>query len=585
MLASRLVGKTKTLLIPLMDIENSSLNSGFEDCVNHYMKKIRAFSDNVIPQDEKLLIIFDGLDELSTCGDSTTQAVRTFVDDTVAYVRSANRNQLTIKVLFTGREIVTDVLKNRDDLSNTIHLLPYFNESDEDESDEDFSDPDGLLLEDKRDTWWRKYGKLTGKDYQGLPENLKAWDRRENLTLYPMLNYLLAIAYDDGSFGSKKDMSLSGLYSNILRCVFNRQYGKPESGDGKHPTVQYLSLEDYKRFLEEAALLMWQQSDLSENVKILHDKCTVDKKLSAIFDTIKNKNGEEMENLLIAFFFKHERKHFEFSHKSFLEYLVASKAYRFLMDNADTTVEVEDFATKWLSFFGPMRMTEHTIEFLSSFLNTNNNSCSSQLEKIQSSLAKLTEFAITSYFLVDKLAERLSYSEELTRVKNAGNALFDILCDVSHILKKHPTIGFKDKASFLRWHQSLVDRPFEGNSPNRSWLDLLGCNLECADLTFANLTFADLTLADLTGANLMGANLTRANLDRANLTFADLTGANLMGANLMGANLMGANLMGANITADQLQDLDTIIKKTTKLDKDLWDQLFRDDEWPWGEAY
>jgi uncharacterized protein YjbI with pentapeptide repeats len=631
MLASRLVGKTKTLLIPLMDIENSSLNSGFEDCVNHYIKKTRVFSDDVIPQDERLLIIFDGLDELSTCGDSTTQAVRTFVSNTATYVKSVNRDQLTIKVLFTGREIVTDVLKNRDDLFNTIHLLPYFNES-----AEDFSDPDGLLLEDKRDTWWRKYGELTDKDYQGLPENLKAWDEKENLTLYPMLNYLLAITCDDESFGSDKDMSLSGLYSDILRCVFNRQYGKPESGDGKHPTVQDLSLKDYEWFLEEAALLTWQQRSLSENIEILHDKCTADKKLSDIFDTIKNENGKGIENLLIAFFFKQERKHFEFSHKSFQEYLVASKAYTFLVDSADIMVAVEDFATKWLDFFGPMRMTEHMIEFLFSFLNTNNNSGSLQLVTIQSSLAKLTEFAITSYFPVDKLAERLPYPEELAMVKNAKNSLLDVLCNVSSILERHPPIYFGDKSDFLHLHQSLIDKPYESVGANRSWLDLSECylngvefagmclaetslivaslagaslidaNLSGADLTGANLSGANFQRADLIGANLSnanlsGANLTRAGLIGANLSRADLAGAglicaslyraNLAGANLAGADLVGANFQRAdfrhsNITVDQLQNLygSPIFDKTTKFDKDIWDQLFPDDEWPWDEA-
>jgi uncharacterized protein YjbI with pentapeptide repeats len=390
--------------------------------------------------------------------------------------------------------------------------------------------------------------------------------------------------------------------------VFNRQYGKPESGEGKHPTVQDLSLENYKRFLEEAALLTWQQPGLIKNIDSLQSKCKADAKLSAIFNTIKNEKGEGIGNLLIAFFFKHESGHYEFSHKSFQEYLVASKASRFLTQNVYSTVTIEDFATKWLNFFGPMRMTEHTTEFFSSFLNTNNNFGSSQLDKMQSSLAKLTEFAITNYFPIDKLAERLSYSEELAGVKNAGNSLLDILCNVSSILKKHPSIHFKDRSDFLRWHQSLADHPYgRNNRANRSWLDLSGCYLKGANLKRANLVGtrlngARLERANLVGANLLGANLKRANLKRANLERANLLGANLERANLVGANLKRANLVGANlggpdlrgadfrnsnITADQLQyrGFKPTFDKTTKLDADIWYHFFPDDEWPWGEAY
>jgi hypothetical protein len=393
--------------------------------------------------------------------------------------------------------------------------------------------------------------------------------------------------------------------------VFNRQYGKPESGEGKHPTVQDLSLENYKRFLEEAALLTWQQPDLIKNIDNLQDKCETDEKLSAIFSTIKNENGEGIGNLLIAFFFKHESRHYEFSHKSFQEYLIASKAYGFLMRDADATVTAEDFATKWLNFFGPMRMTEHTIEFLSSFLNINNNSGLSQLDKMQSSLAKLTEFANTNYFLVDKLAERLSYSEELTWVKNAGNSLFDILCNVSSILKKHPSIDFKDKLGFCRWHQSLVDYCYEDNRLNRSWLDLSACylkgtnfelsnlestnlgytnlgwaNLECTNLGWANLEFANLESTNFRSANLEGAILRFANLRRANLEGAFLWWADLQGATFSGADLRWTDFRYSNITVDQLQDgaSNPIFDKTTKLGADIWYHFFPDDEWPWGEA-
>ena len=63
--------------------------------------------------------------------------------------------------------------------------------------------------------------------------------------------------------------------------------------------------------------------------------------------------------------------------------------------------------------------------------------------------------------------------------------------------------------------------------------DLIGVQLESA-----NLAGADLAGADLDGANLSGVYLFRANLTGANLTRANLTGANLGG--VIGADFTGA---------------------------------------------
>lgn len=102
--------------------------------------------------------------------------------------------------------------------------------------------------------------------------------------------------------------------------------------------------------------------------------------------------------------------------------------------------------------------------------------------------------------------------------------------------------------------------------------DLMGLNLQKAELTgcifhqskLAKVNFqgADLSNADFGRASLNRANLRDANLGRAYLSYADLEGADLRGAdlsyaylnlaNLKGANLCGANLTNAKITEEQL---------------------------------
>jgi len=81
--------------------------------------------------------------------------------------------------------------------------------------------------------------------------------------------------------------------------------------------------------------------------------------------------------------------------------------------------------------------------------------------------------------------------------------------------------------------------------------DLVGANLQKANLMVANLQEAYLAEANLEKANLMVANLqeaylAEANLEKANLMVANLQEAYLAEANLEKANLSGANLQGTN---------------------------------------
>ena len=83
--------------------------------------------------------------------------------------------------------------------------------------------------------------------------------------------------------------------------------------------------------------------------------------------------------------------------------------------------------------------------------------------------------------------------------------------------------------------------------PGGECANLIGTNLEGANLERANLRGANLIGTNLEYANLRGANLRGANLEYANLRGANLRGANLKGANLRGADFKGANLEGANL--------------------------------------
>jgi uncharacterized protein YjbI with pentapeptide repeats len=82
-------------------------------------------------------------------------------------------------------------------------------------------------------------------------------------------------------------------------------------------------------------------------------------------------------------------------------------------------------------------------------------------------------------------------------------------------------------------------------SANLAHANLEHVTLVGANLSYANLEGANLWACDLTSAVLRGANLALADLGRAILIDADLSSANLSGANLQGTNLNRANTDGA----------------------------------------
>jgi uncharacterized protein YjbI with pentapeptide repeats len=86
-----------------------------------------------------------------------------------------------------------------------------------------------------------------------------------------------------------------------------------------------------------------------------------------------------------------------------------------------------------------------------------------------------------------------------------------------------------------------------------SFAELKRCFLYGASLQDANLQHSQLQGADLHRSKLQGASLIFAQLQEANLRRAQLQGARLAGAQLQGADLTGAQLGGASLMAAQLQ--------------------------------
>jgi uncharacterized protein YjbI with pentapeptide repeats len=83
--------------------------------------------------------------------------------------------------------------------------------------------------------------------------------------------------------------------------------------------------------------------------------------------------------------------------------------------------------------------------------------------------------------------------------------------------------------------------------------DLLGVELEDANLSFAYLSYADPRHADLSGTKLHRATLRHADLSSTKLQKADLAEADLSFSILQGADLGGADLDDALLDPDAIE--------------------------------
>ncbi|MEB3191676.1 MAG: ATP-binding protein, partial [Snowella sp.] len=107
MLAAELLERgDRVLLIPLHEIDPTQPQ---ENALDQYIKKFRITPPNPLNSEHsqnRLLLIFDGLDELAMQGKLATEVARDFLDKVKNDLRGWNQTGLTIQVLISGRELV-----------------------------------------------------------------------------------------------------------------------------------------------------------------------------------------------------------------------------------------------------------------------------------------------------------------------------------------------------------------------------------------------------------------------------------------------------------------------------------------------
>ena len=557
----------RVLFVPLHQFDPQ------DDLMKALTNYIQADLDRLLPpnpldkdySEERVVLIFDGLDELAMQGKVGAEIAKDFVREVQEKLNRHNQSKLRLQVILSGRDLVVQANSSalRDD-RQVLHVLPYF--VDLDRSRENYIDPESLLAVDQREQWWKTYGEVSGRGYGAMPEELQR-DNLVEITAQPLLNYLLALSYQRKTLVFSETTNLNEVYADLLNAVHARGWDAKR----QHKSIADISNAEFLRILEEVAMAAWHGNGRTTTIQDIQKHFDNNKSLKSLLTRFETGAEAGVTRLLTAFYFRQQggvqngEKTFEFTHKSFGEYLTAKaivrgveriqKQLEFHAEDCESGWDEREALKFWAELCGKTAIDDYLYGFIRDEIQLRDNLT---VQKWQQTFCRLIEVMLCHGMPMERLTPRLSYQVECYQARNAEEALLAVLSSCSRATQQLSTINWGGPNAFGRWIERLRGQQVDRVNPLAlqclSNLYLCGANLDGANLDGANLCGANLDGANLDGANLYGANLVGANLDGANLYGANLDGANLYGANLVGAYLVGAYLVGASLDEASLDE-------------------------------
>lgn len=564
----------KFYLIPLQFFKfPSGVAGGIKDWIGN-QKFLEGKED---PMDPSLLgtacktvFIFDGLDELSRTGNSGKAVAQEFMTRLGEFLSEVNarKEDWDFRAIVTGRDLVVQETSEGAyvEMGRKIELLPYqVDQNSDDWKNYDFSEGQKLLSTDLRSRWWKQFWKAKGERKTDIPEELSA-EGYESLTCQPLLSYLLARAYCRGQLDNTTRENINIVYERLIEDVRRREWGGEEGF--KHAKIE---AQDFKRLLEELAVAAWHGGDVrATTMAAFEQRCTA-KELQKLLKNLSGTGESHPSDLMVSFFSRkvgtdHEGEALiEFTHKSFGEYLVASRIVslvEYIDEASKSTFYPEDQALKdWLALVSREAMTEYIWEFLEREVKLKFHVRSEAAARLQSNLSALFSRCINEGFDLKLLDEKMSLGV-LKAEQNAQSSLLLTIAAFAKVSGKRSMIEWRGPdhpkmvlSKLMSWGSELILQGLYGlQFAFRS--DLTNMNFREADLEFSSLIGANLERSDLSKANLSGADLSNANLTRAFLIDAKLTGANLRYANLRDVVAHSVDFRYSEMYKAKLQGLD-----------------------------
>ncbi|MEQ9359700.1 pentapeptide repeat-containing protein [Coleofasciculus chthonoplastes] len=560
-------GEIPVLFIPLHLFK---LSDDLVKAVGEFVQIEGFLSHNPLDRENgesRLLIIFDGLDELSMQGKIAEQTAKEFVEEVrLEVARFNNHQKIRLQVLITGREVVVQANRSKfRQPRQLLYILPYFVQKKERDRQK-YIDDQNLLEEDQRQLWWQSYGQAKGKHYDGLPQELDKDDLVE-ITAQPLLNYLVALSCERDKLRFSKDTNLNEIHADLLDAVYERGYEKHG-----YRLTEGIEKYEFIAILEEIALACWHGYGRTTSVKEIENHCD-NSGLRQILDrfqaTLQEDSRASITRLLTAFYFRESgevrdrEKTFEFTHKSFGEYLTAKRiveGVRLIHEDLEERkrnfrkgCDEREALITWATLCGLSAMDEYLFQFVCDEMRLQDLS---EVRDWQNTLCRLIEFMLRHGMPMEGLNPRQNFQEEMRQARNAEEALLAVLNACARVTREISEINWLLPGSFAIWISRLQrNRLFLEKvlaTKCLSFLKIDECFLFHTQLFEANFNNTSFKAAALWGANIYGINFTKATLEKADLEEVNLQRVNLSEANLKSASMSRANLQQVNLSEANL---------------------------------
>ncbi|ROO74914.1 pentapeptide repeat-containing protein [Vibrio crassostreae] len=577
-LAADIARKSPGIHVLFIPLQHFDITSDLLSAVDDFIRTVKHLSTNPLDcsyGSQRLLVIFDGLDELAMRGKTASESALEFVNEVDSKFTIFNAQQgLKRQALITGRDIAVQASETKLRKHHQIlNLLPYYVNKKEHHK---YQDPDGLLTLDQRELWWAKYSEAKGLSNKILPSNLQSFSL-EPITSEPLLNYLVALTYLEGNIDFKKDVTLNTIYSSLLQSVHQRQW----ESSGQHKGACGLDFDDFERVLEEISLAIWHGHGRTATSTEIEKACKANK-LTQNLELFKESAKKGLSRLLTAFYFRESDamlgtdNTFEFTHKSFGEYLISRRikrqvdiAHRGLVSfdsGSEYAPDEEKTLINWIEICGSSPIDKYIFKFLKNEIGL----CTDNVNDWQKTFSRLINRSLRKDLPMTKL-QVLSFSDMKYHARNTNEALFAVYASCALATKQR--INFIPESETINignWLSEL-SKEINGSSRNTLRQSLCYCDFIGSDFTMTDLTNSDLTGTDFSNSRLVvtmlngssghnclfdrvngyrsifyRVNLSNCSFYRAKLAASDMNGCRIIDSDFSYADLSEAALETSN---------------------------------------
>lgn len=557
------------LLIQLHHLDMSKdLNSAIQGyCDDYkYLKGVDISATN------QLVIIFDGLDEISMQGQVGETISRNFINNLKRKADISAQVNLDVKFIVTGRDLAIQSCENIVKESyKFLHILPYYiSEYKPSFNLEDFDDPAKLLDIDQRKIWWKKFSDLKGIDEESIPESIDTFELAP-INSQPLLGYLLALSFLRGKVNFNENPNLNTIYQDLLESIFDRQYAS-ENGDCNktHSSIERLSKADFDTLMQEVALAVWHCKGVTATENYIYNHLK-ENELENLLENFTSDVENGVSNLLLSFYF---RKHgqteqgestFEFTHKSFGEYLTSKKLVNLMLDLSESFAEkklnhrkgkkLEEIISEFIIAAGRAPFEVYFYKFVrDEFENINLDN--EKLMQVLELIEQIIIYSIQNNFALHKLSH-LTFKEMIDYSDNVNLALLALHSACNKQI--YCTNQKNYSSSNFQLKTKNIDKWLYSNSLNRQfiqyleYLDLSSVSLQACDFIGSNLSFSKLHASEFFHCSFMeavfdDADMTSSVLFDCNFDSACFDATDLHASRIEGCKFSSTYMHGAIMT-------------------------------------